>query len=220
MKQQTLIQKKLKTQEITQTQEKKKKRARVLKILLFLIGGVAVIAATSPFWHIFFSKSDRVKFINFTNVRRFLYSFGNHFALFGCSIFLLFVKNYIAEEFRAIKSFISVIGGLFLAISIYFLAWCFKPSSLYPNWVYEVSFVVAGLVSAIAAYNLSKISFKMFLEKRKNTRNFLSYIFEVRNEHYPNVAMRSLDVDEKETIEDIKKFEERTVEELEKIAEG
>jgi len=60
----------------------------------------------------------------------------------------------------------------------------------------------------------------MFLEKRKNTRNFLSYIFEVRNEHYPNVAMRSLDVDEKETIEDIKKFEERTVEELEKIAEG
>ena len=217
----------------------------VIKVLIVVILIGVVIGISAPFSHIFLPKTakekielkkkyddniisektykaekkllhEKYKFAGFTNKRRFAFAIGLPISLFICSLIFLYVSSYIAEE-RIKKA--SIIAGLsFQFTSIYFIIWvlwALKKGSDFPKSLYYLSIVIMSIAATFFLFYLIKSS-----QKNVNKiKGLLLFLFEIRNKHFQKVAMRSLEVDEEETISEITIFEKRTKEELQKIAE-
>ncbi|WP_340074830.1 hypothetical protein [Leptobacterium sp. I13] len=162
------------------------------KLFVILLGVVAFIGATAPFWHIIFNRNSTEGFIGFTNFRRFLYSFGNHFALFSCAAFLLFIGNFIAKEHKSVVRIVNIVGGLFAAVGIYFLLWVFNTHSDFPKSAYYAMFSVSALVIAYVIYIFNKFLFQIFITNRYTIKNLIAFVFRVRQVHYKKVAVKAL----------------------------
>jgi len=108
-------------------------------IKLFIISIFSFICITSPFWHIFFEKGAGDGIFGFKSMRSFLYSFGTHFILFGCSVFLLMIINTIIDN-KQLKYMGNLVGGGFCSVSIYYLMFVFfDMNTPYPDYVHELA---------------------------------------------------------------------------------
>jgi len=157
-----------------------------LKVIVFLIL-LLLISASSPFWHIEFSKESEETFLGFYNFRNFLYSFGTHFILFGASVFFFWILYLIPDLDDTIKKIkkIGNIGiGLYCSVACYYLFYIFvDPSnSPYPDYYYEIAVILVSLVTSFLIY-------KIF--------NFMSYINNLKIER---------DADTKKIIQLSKEF--------------
>ncbi|WP_299676368.1 hypothetical protein [uncultured Tenacibaculum sp.] len=137
--------------------------------MIFLVS-LLLVSASSPFWHIKFSKGMKDGIFGFSSLRSFLYSFGTHFILFGASIFFFWILHLIPNINKKVKK-IKLIGflgiGLYCSVSIYYLLYVFidTSNSPYPDYYYEIAFIFVSFLS-------SYIIFKVF--------NFLNYVNNVK----------------------------------------
>lgn len=163
-----------------------------LQTISLVIGIMALLGATAPFWHIWADKTSVEKFVGFPNFRIFLYSFGNYFALFCLALFLFWVKNFIDPRYSSINKIINLVGGVFLAVSIYFLLWVFNPSQDFPKYIYNVAFGVAAVILTYGVYRLNQFIIHAIWQNKTNIKELLSFAFRVRNKHYKKVAKKAL----------------------------
>lgn len=177
-----------KARENLKTQENYYKR---LRILLVVMGTLAVLSATSPFWHIFFPKSSEEKFILFRNIRSFLYAFGTHFCVLGLSSFTMTISNFIDSKYSRLGKIVHTIGSLFFAISIYFLAWCFRSSIDYPKWMYEITFIVSAIVATLMFSLFIRALFESYIFQRASIKELILLAFRIRDKHYIEVAVKA-----------------------------
>lgn len=150
---------------------------------------VAIIAATSPFWHIFYEKGASDGVFGFKTMRTFLYSFGTHFILFGCSLFFFWFISKVKSDDKNLIRVGNTVAGLFCSVSLYFLLFVFLPSnSPYPKYVYQIAFIVASIsASAIVClvFNYQRVVMIRRSEHEEESKVFInstrSFIEEISN---------------------------------------
>jgi len=170
------------------TQEIKENRVNIKVIVLLVL--LLLVSASSPLWHIKFSRNVDDGIFGFPTMRSFLYSFGTHFILFGASIFFFWILHLIPNINKKIKR-IKVIGnlgvGLYCSVSCYYLLYVFIDSSNspYPDYYYEIAFVTVSIVISIIIYKV--FDFFTYLntlkhERDESTKNIINYSMDFINE--------------------------------------
>lgn len=168
MKKNLLIKMKLSYQQI---REKNNINTKVIVLLVLLL----LISASSPFWHIEFSKEAKDGVFGFPTMRSFLYSFGTHFILFGASIFffwILYLIPNIDEKIKRVKKIGNLGIGLYCAVSSYYLLFIFIDSSIspYPDYYYKIAFTVVSIIVSFIIYKIFHFfSYVNTLKEERNT---------------------------------------------------
>ena len=148
------------------------------RIELIVISILAFICITLPFWHIAFEEGAEDGIFGFTSMRAFLYSFGTHFTLFSCSVFLLLIINVFVDADKQLKTISNIIGGGFCSVSVYYLLFVFitrhKP---FPDYAYEIAFISTSILASIVIVKIFKLQFKLrkkIIEDRKASKAFIN----------------------------------------------
>lgn len=186
----------LSTKKNTNLQETKTISKKLSKFSFF-IGAVVLLGITAPLWHIWADKTSKEEFIGFINLRIFLAAFGSYFAAFCFAFFVFWIKNYIDPKYKKIRRGINIVGGVFVSINAYFLLWVFNPYEDFPQYIYDIVFVIASVFIAYGVYLLNRFIAEMAVRNsHRNTKNLVSFIFRVRNKHYKRVAVKALYAEE------------------------
>ncbi len=160
---------KLRTQEIKE------------KVNLLLIGVLILVSITSPFWHIFFERGASDGIFGFKSMRTFLYSFGTHFILFGCSLFLFWFIYLSLNLEKRLKRIGNLVAGLFLSVSIYYLLFIFidTSNSPYPDSYYEIAFSLGAIFSSIIIYLIfeRKEKLNQIKTRKEKLNNYYNKIY-------------------------------------------
>ena len=214
-----------KTTETREQSVTKKGINTTMSRLTAIIGLTVLLGATAPFWHMWADKSSADEFIGFRNFRQFLYAFGIYFAFFCASSFFFWIKHFIDPQYQSVVKIINILGGIFVSISAYFLLWVFIPVSDFPDYVYEIAFVLTAVFIAYGMYLLNRFVARIALNKLRNIKNLVGFMLRVRDKHYERVALKALyaekrnrPMDSPDTVaENIDEFEEDFYETLEKV---
>lgn len=184
-----------------------------------IIGIIVLLGATAPLWNIWFEHIPTGKVFGFENLSVFLYAFGNHFSLLCAALFIFWLKSFVAPQYKNVIKIINIVGGIFVGISIYFLLWVFNPYDDFPKIYYTIAFAVSSLAIAYGVYLLNNFMARIMLKNQHNTRNLAALIFRIRNKHFFPMAVKAINEDNREAIEeDIDKFDDEVFENLEELS--
>ncbi|OEK07705.1 hypothetical protein A8C32_16765 [Flavivirga aquatica] len=157
-----------------------------------MIAIFSFISITAPFWHIFSQKGVGDSFLGFKTIRSFLYTFGMHFALFGCSIFSFWAINIKSKTEKQIdniskikRNILNIIACTYCSVSIYYLLYTFiDTNSPYPDYYYEIAFIVGAIVVSVIILFFFNLQIKIRDRKDK---------FEKESEYFLGTALNFID---------------------------
>ncbi|WP_159292529.1 hypothetical protein [Tenacibaculum maritimum] len=163
-------------------------------------------------------KANQERFIGWLTVRKFFIGFGVRFPFLFLTVILSFLIYKLNTEEKYLKRALFFLQVSCYGLSFYFMFWVFWTSQDYPVSAYRVFFILFSLSAALFTvyFIMYRNIFKTKLEIK--LKGIIAYVLEIRNKHIPKMAINALEVDEKGTILGINEFEQRTIEELDKVA--
>ncbi|KZS41871.1 hypothetical protein AWE51_00045 [Aquimarina aggregata] len=156
---------------------------------------------------------EEQKVLGFNNMRDFMYNIGLFIFILFLSLIIIFASILLKKIDKPISLALFGCGFISLLVSLYFINWAFFIQVDYNVNRYHWMIITVSFIISISSF-LYYVYKKTILEKLKSTVNF---ILDVRNDHFQKVAIRAMEVDEEETINDIIEFEDKTKEELSKL---
>ena len=147
------------------------------RINLGLIAILIFVSVTSPFWHIFYERGASDGIFGFRTMREFLYSFGTHFILFGCSLFIFWFIYLLRDIDKKLRSIGNVVAGMFCSVSIYYLLYIFVYTSdpRYPDSFYEIAFTTGAVLSSLTIYlifNYHRVNKLKIIKREAEAKKF------------------------------------------------
>jgi cell shape-determining protein MreD len=178
-----LIKSELKIQETDSKTNQGLQNVPIKAVLLFdtlemvIIALLSFVCVTAPFWHIFYKEGANDGVLGFSSMRSFLYTFGVHFALFGCAVFLLLVVNRITDSNKRFRTVGNIIGGGFCSVAVYYLLYVFiTKDDPFPDYMYEIAFIVTSVVFSVLIVLVFRLQFRAKqkqLQEREASKVFI-----------------------------------------------
>lgn len=99
------------------------------------------------------------------------------------------------------------------------MLWVFSPVSDFPQYVYEITFILLGILITYGVAVFNGFIARITLENKYNVTNLTAFIFRIRNKYFFPMAFNAINKDNREKIEeDIEKFDEEVFETLEELS--
>ncbi len=145
---------------------------------MMVIALLSFVCVTAPFWHIFYKQGAEDGVFGFPSMRSFLYSFGVHFALFGCAVFLLLVVNRITDSNKRFRTVGNIIGGGFCSVAVYDLLYVFiTKHDPFPDYMYEIAFITISILFSVLIVLVFQLQFRAkqkLMKEREASKAFIN----------------------------------------------
>lgn len=136
---------------------------------------------------IYSEKKEVARISGFPSAHKFFWHFGIGLVITSLSVYLLATVNMFDGHRKKAANFASMIG---ITISGYYMAWIFFPYDDLPYNIYMTILVLLGVLSAITAYWINKITFST----KQQLKGVIRYLMNL-------MVVKSIDLDLVRNIE-------------------